>query len=184
MPKSKYDMANTAIRIFLQDVGKFYDEARGLKPFVPHVGQFAELLGFFSSKCCYCGDVITKKTTSLDHLIPMNKFSLGLHAWGNVVPCCQPCNKEKQQTQWKTFLVKKAPSLERLQRVNLIESFVATKLYDPNLDLHEYADNLYEDVGAVAMTLIHLRYKQAEAGIKGMLKPASAIEVLTSEPEA
>ena len=67
MPKSKYDMANTAIRIFLQEVGKFYDEARGLKPFVPHVGQLAELLGFFSSKCCYCGDVITNHESFAVH---------------------------------------------------------------------------------------------------------------------
>jgi len=42
--------------------------------------------------------------------------------------------------------------------------------YDPNLDLHEYAGNLYEDVGEVSMTLINLRYKQAEEGIKKLLR--------------
>jgi hypothetical protein len=35
--------------------------------------------------------------------------------------------------------------------------------------LHEFADNLYEDVGEVTMTLIKLRYKQAEDGIKKLL---------------
>jgi hypothetical protein len=38
--------------------------------------------------------------------------------------------------------------------------------YDPELNLHKYADSLYEDIGAVAMTLINLRYKQAEDAIK------------------
>ena len=172
MARSRYDIANTAIRIFLQDVGKFYDEARGLKPFVPLVGQLDELLSYFSSQCCYCGVTLTRKTVSLDHLIPMNKVALGLHAWGNVVPCCQPCNKEKQQTQWKAFLGKKAAGPVAEAREKRVEAFVLSKLYDPNLNLHEYADNLYEDVGAVAMTLIHLRYKQAEAGIKNLLKTA------------
>ena len=38
--------------------------------------------------------------------------------------------------------------------------------YNPNLNLHKYADNLYEDIGAVALTLIKLRYNQAEEEIK------------------
>ena len=184
MSRSKYDIANTAIRIFLQDVGKFYDEARHLKPFVPLVGQLDELLSYFSGQCCYCGYVLTRKTVSLDHLIPMNKVALGLHAWGNVVPCCQPCNKEKQQTPWKLFLGKKAIGTVGELRQELIEGFVLSKLYDPNLDLHEYADNLYEDVGAVAMTLIQLRYKQAEAGIKSLLKTAPLPELPGVEENA
>jgi hypothetical protein len=56
----------------------------------------------------------------------------------------------------------------------LIESFAAAKKYDLNLNLHMYADNLYEDVGAVAMTLIQLRYKQAEQKIRAVLGGAPA----------
>ena len=41
--------------------------------------------------------------------------------------------------------------------------------YDPNLNLSKYANNLYEDIGEVAMTLIKLRYKQAEEDIKILL---------------
>jgi hypothetical protein len=33
MPRSQSDLSNTAIRIFLQDVGAFYDAERGLEPF-------------------------------------------------------------------------------------------------------------------------------------------------------
>jgi hypothetical protein len=170
MSRSRYDIANSAIRIFLQDVGKFYDEARGFIPFGPKVQQVAELLSFFNSQCCYCGTKIDKASVSLDHLIPMNKTALGLHAWGNVVPCCHACNNEKQQKSWQNYLNQKLSPGECQTRMALIESFVSMKRYDPTLNLHEYAGNLYEDVGAVAMTLIQLRYKQAETGIQQLLK--------------
>jgi 5-methylcytosine-specific restriction endonuclease McrA len=168
MARSKSDISNSAIRIFLQDVGKFYDEERGFEPFVPKVAQKNELLKFFDNKCCFCGTAIDRKSLSQDHLIPMNKSSLGLHAWGNVVPCCKSCNNEKQQKPWANFIKNKAGdfSAERTERIN---KFVASKKYDPSLNLHKYADNLYEDIGEVAMTLINLRYKQAENGIKQLL---------------
>lgn len=168
MPRSKSDISNSAIRIFLQDVGRFYDEARGFEPFGPKVAQKDELLTYFGYECCFCGAIIDRRTLSQDHLIPMNKAFLGLHAWGNVVPCCSPCNNEKQQRPWKEFVEQKAGQ-NALVRITKIESFVTAKNYDPALDLHEYADNLYEDVGQVAMTLINLRYKQAQNGIERIL---------------
>jgi hypothetical protein len=54
-------------------------------------------------------------------------------------------------------------------RTALIENFAVVKRYDLDLNLHLYADNLYEDAGAVAMTLIQLRYKQAEQKIRATL---------------
>ena len=87
MARSKFDISNSAIRIFLQDVGKFYDEARGFfDPFGPKVSQKDELLDFFKHECCFCSAEINRKSLSHNHLISMNKKSLGLHAWGNVVP--------------------------------------------------------------------------------------------------
>ena len=170
MARSKSDIANNAIRIFLQDVGKYYDQARGFEPFGPKKGQKEELLEYFDYSCCFCGVGINIQTLSQDHLIPTNKAFLGLHAWGNVVPCCQACNNEKQQQPWREFLGMKASGQHAKNRAARIDSFVADKGYDPNLDLHDYADNLYEDVGEVAMTLIQLRYKQAEQRIKSLLR--------------
>ena len=169
MPQTKSNIANSAIRIFLQEVGKFYDEARGLDPFGPKKTQKRELLEIFGHQCCYCGESINEKTLSKDHLIPMNKASLGLHAWGNVVPCCKDCNNEKQQTDWKEFLAKKTDGSTRRKRLAKIKKFVRDKAYDPNLNLHEYADNLYQDVGEVALTLIRLRYEQAQQMIRELL---------------
>ncbi len=168
MARSKSDISNSAIRIFLQDVGKFYDEVRGLEPFGPKVAQKDELLTFFNNECCFCGAPIDRRSLSQDHLIPMNKTALGLHAWGNVVPCCSPCNNEKQQKSWRQFILSKAGD-KASERTERIEDFVKIKNYDPSLNLHGFADNLYEDVGQVAMTLINLRYKQAQDGIKKLL---------------
>jgi 5-methylcytosine-specific restriction endonuclease McrA len=169
MARSKSDISNSAIRIFLQDVGKYYDEVRGFEPFGPKIAQKDELLDFFNHECCFCGVEINRKSLSQDHLIPMNKSALGLQAWGNVVPCCQPCNNEKQQRPWQQFLITKSRSDAKI-RENKINHFVTSKNYDPTLNLHDFADNLYEDVGQVAMTLINLRYKQAQEGIKKLLE--------------
>ena len=168
MARSKSDISNSAIRIFLQDVGKFYDEARGFESFGPKVAQKDELLEYFNHECCFCGASIDRKSLSQDHLIPMNKSALGLHAWGNVVPCCSSCNNEKQQKPWLQFIVIKAGE-KAAERTKRIQEFVVSKNYDPTLNLHEFADNLYEDIGEVAMTLINLRYKQAQDGIKKLL---------------
>ena len=169
MAKSKSDISNNAIRIFLQMVGHFYDEARGHSKFVPNKGQKQELLEFFDHQCCYCGRLITVDTLSQDHLIPMNKEHLGLHAWGNVVPCCKDCNNAKQHAGWSEFLATQAKGKTLEDRRNKILLFVENRRYDPNLQLRDYAGNLYEDVGVVAMTLIQLRYKQAEDAITQLL---------------
>ena len=86
MARSRSDISNSAILIVLQAVGKFYDEARGFEPFVPKKAQKIELLEFFNYECCFCGDSIDQGSLSQDLLSPMNKKSLVLHAWGNVVP--------------------------------------------------------------------------------------------------
>lgn len=169
MARSKSDIANSAIRIFLQKVGVFYDQERGYEKFVPNKKQKEELLGYFHHECCFCGAEITTKSLSQDHLIPMNKASLGLHAWGNVVPCCQACNNEKQQKPWQEYIMLKANGSILSKRIERINTFVKKYNYEPNLHLDEYAGNLYEDVGEVAMTLIGLRYKQAEEAIKKLL---------------
>ena len=169
MARSKSDISNSAIRIFLQDVGKFYDQARGFDPFVPKKKQKQELLEHFGFGCCYCGRKLDVSSLSQDHLIPMNKTFLGLHAWGNVVPCCQDCNNKKQQTIWEIFIKEASNSGDLKNRTDRIKSFVREMRYDPNLNLHSFADNLYEDVGEVAMTLVNLRYKQAEDEIRRIL---------------
>jgi NMD protein affecting ribosome stability and mRNA decay len=168
--RSKSDISNHAIRIFLQDVGKFYDEERGLTKFIPNKKQKEELLSFFKNECCFCGKLLKVETLCQDHLIALNKKSLGLHAWGNVVPCCYDCNKVKHHKDWLEFLKASNTPENFDKRKNRINEFITNYKYNPRLNLQEIAANLYQDVGEVAATLIKLRYHQAEEIIKQVLK--------------
>jgi hypothetical protein len=89
MPRAKSDIANMAIRIFLQDMGRAYDEERDLTPYNGKA-HFPTVRAFFEERCCYCGIGFDQTAAHQDHLIPVNKTDLGLHAWGDIVPACQP----------------------------------------------------------------------------------------------
>jgi hypothetical protein len=168
MPRSQSDLSNTAIRIFLQEVGNFYDIERGFAVFKPSIRQKEEVHAFFNNECAYCGTPLIADVSTLDHLIPLNRTALGLHAWGNVISCCRGCNKEKHFKGWEEFLQAKAGHLTAPRRTRIF-AFVEHYRYKPELGLHSIAQNLYEDVGAVGSTLIRLRLKQAEENIRAAL---------------
>jgi 5-methylcytosine-specific restriction endonuclease McrA len=159
MARGRADIANTALRIFLQDMGAAYDQERGLAPYNGSK-DFPEVRAFFGEQCCYCGTELEPNRVAQDHLVPMNKKSLGLHAWGNVVPACQDCNAKKQGKEWHAYLVTRAGERtpERYERVT---AFVAKYKYDPDPnDLRDTAEELYEEVGSIAMTLIGAKVKR------------------------
>jgi hypothetical protein len=81
MARSKSDISNSAIRIFLQNVGKFYDEARGFDAFRPTKSQKQELLDYFDHGCCFYGGSIDLKSLSQDHL--RAPFNAHLHTVAN-----------------------------------------------------------------------------------------------------
>jgi hypothetical protein len=149
MARSRADIANTALRIFLQEMGVEYDKERGLTPY-RGAKDFAVVKEFFDGNCCYCN---TAPATVGDHLIPMNKSSLGLHAWGNVVPACGPCNATKQGSDWKDFMIQQAGA-DASARYTRMQAFLSKYEYHPKGDLREVAEVLYDEVGAVAMALI------------------------------
>jgi hypothetical protein len=169
VPRSQSDLSNTAIRIFLQDVGAFYDTERGFEPFRPTIRQKEEVHAFFSRCCAYCGVSLDADLQTLDHLIPLNRTALGLHAWGNVVACCRHCNKEKHFKNWLDFLRLKAAEQFEPRRKRILQ-FVKHYRYKPELGLHTIAQNLYQDVGEVGMTLLRLRFKQAQETIRTIVE--------------
>jgi len=172
MPRSQSDLSNTAIRIFLQDVGNFYDHARGFEVFTPTAKQKQLVYAYFDGCCAYCGTLLDGDLATLDHLIPLNKKALGLHAWGNVVASCRHCNKEKHFKDWLEFLRVKAGDRWELRRERIL-AFVAHYSYSPELGLHTIAENLYQDVGEVGMTLVRLRLRQAQESISAIVRPRS-----------
>lgn len=160
MARGRADIANTALRIFLQEMGEAYDEERGLKPY-DGSKDFPEVRRFFAERCCYCGGDLTIGRVAQDHLIPMNKTALGLHAWGNIVPACLDCNAKKQGAEWHAYLVTRAGAnaAERYQRV---QDFIKQYKYAPDSsDLRDVAEELYDEVGSIAMTLIAAKIKRA-----------------------
>jgi len=165
MPRSQSDLSNTAIRIFLQEVGNFYDKERGFDIFKPTKKQKQVVHLFFGGCCAYCGVALDGDLTTLDHLIPLNKTALGLHAWGNLVACCRHCNKEKHFKYWVDFLRSKAGEQFESRKAR-IDNFVTDYKYDPELGLLTIAQNLYQDVGEVGMTLVRLRLRQAQETIR------------------
>lgn len=157
--------------MLLQSAGGVYDEVRGYQKFTKNSAHWKESVKFFSSACCYCGLKLTAENLTEDHLIPINKTSLGLHAWGNLVPSCHRCNKEKNSKNWKEFLALKSKGKLYGDRFARIVRFQKKFKYNPKINLKEIANNLYEDVGEVSNLLIQLRLRQAERLIK-TLAPA------------
>ena len=167
--KSKSDISNSAIRMLLQEAGATYDEARGYKKFNTKSGTWKKVSEYFYNSCSYCGTPLDSDDKTNDHLLPINKTALGLHAWGNIVPCCRRCNKEKHHGDWRTFLKLKCDKSIFKKRELRIVNFQRDFKYEPTLNLREIANNLYEDIGEVSSTLIRLRLKQAEAVINEMV---------------
>lgn len=152
MPRGRADIANSALRIFLQEMGGIYDDERGLPRFRKQ--NSVDIAEFFGNRCCYCGtDFEEAGRVTQDHLVPMNKEALGLHAWGNVVPACPPCNSKKQGRDWREFIIERAGA-EAPERHAKVKAFVAEYAYAPSLQFRDTAAQLYEEVGAVAMSLI------------------------------
>jgi len=171
MAKGRSDISNFALRVFLQKVGHVYDTQRGFEPFKPTKNQWVTVTNFFGGRCCYCNAPLNQEEATEDHLIPLNKSASGLHAWGNVVLCCGKCNKMKHGKDWREYLITVCvDKIEYQNREIVIENFQTYYKYDPKIKIGPITRNLYEDVGAVAMTLIELRFKQAEQVIQEMLK--------------
>lgn len=159
MPRGRADIANTALRIFLQEMGAAYDQERGFEVYNGSK-HFGEIRDFFRQRCCYCGDDLLTGSIAQDHLIPMNKTSLGLHAWGNIVPACSQCNAKKQGKEWHAYLVGRA-GVDASERYRRVTEFVAHYKYAPDpADLRVVAEELYDEVGMIAMTLVSMKVRR------------------------
>ena len=161
VPRGRPDIANTALRIFLQEMGAAYDEERGLAPY-KGAKDFAQIKEFFGGRCCYCNADFAATPAVQDHLVPMNKADLGLHAWGNIVPACQACNAAKQRKDWRDYIIERAGK-DAGERHARVREFLAHYRYDPTYDFSDVAEELYAEVGSIAMTLINKKVRRVRA---------------------
>jgi hypothetical protein len=157
--KAKSDIANTAVRIFLQDFGAEYDAVRELPKYVK-AKHLPEIVEFFDNRCCYCGVGFGAGTPPVqDHLVPLNRSDLGLHAWGNVVPSCAACNAFKQGKPWHEVVAARAGD-HASGRYRRITEFITHYGYEPPYDLAAATADLYAEAGEVAMSLIRTKIKR------------------------
>ncbi len=159
MSRGKADISNTAVRIFLQEFGAAYDDERNL-PRYSKAKHFGEISTFFGGRCCYCGSDLDGKGVQ-DHLIPLNRNGLGLHAWGNIVPSCGPCNAFKQGKPWHEVVAARAGD-SAADRYKLISEFVNRYAYAPPYDLKSATADLYAEIGSVGMALVRTKIERTK----------------------
>lgn len=156
-------VANTVVRMFLARIGATYDRQRGMKPYSKlSIGTI--LRDEFGHCCCYCELPLTDAAVDEDHLIPTNKSTAGLHAWGNVVPACKPCNKRKHYREWRFFLREISTTDDEFhRRASRIEEFQRKYRYAPAVGLEIVAGALHKEVSDFTVTLMDRKIKEAEA---------------------
>ena len=131
--KTMSDVPNKTVRLFLQEAGKQYDANRGYRPFK----KDAEILDRFRNRCAYCGEEAIRLVD--EHVLGINRQWAGLHAWGNIVPSCSPCNVSKANKEWRT-----TTTLNDKRR-EAIEDYIRDYRYAPDVDeLKVVLGKLYE----------------------------------------
>lgn len=155
-------VANIATRIFLLRVGQRYDRMRGLEPYRED-RDIAVVVADFEGRCCFCETLLGPANTTDDHLTPTNQTSLGLTAWGNVVPACTDCNKRKHFQEWRPYLRSISTSdADFTRRVAKIDAFQMKYRYAPGVGLELAAKELYREVVTQTDALINAKIDSAE----------------------
>jgi hypothetical protein len=164
LANTKNDVAQQATRWFLTSLGERYDQVRGMAHFRPTKSQWSEVMLFFDSECAYCGLPISEAPMLKDHLIPLNRQAGGLHAWGNVVPSCRPCNDSKASADWRSWLSAHRP-LDGESRIKHLEAFAGKYGYSLQADFAGAAEALYREVMSAAEALVESAVRDALASV-------------------
>ncbi|CAB4682983.1 MAG: hypothetical protein F2662_01925 [Actinobacteria bacterium] len=164
----KGDASNAAVRALLTLVGERHD----LAVFGTPPGELRDkklkqrLAAEFNNQCVYCETHLSGKM-EVDHVIPMNQKSLGLHMYGNLVPACTECNRAKKSKSLGEFL-EKHKIRNSTQLKNKIEARARRfGVTEPSDALKGLVANLYLDVGSLVV-------KQAESILKTLPEPSTA----------
>ena len=155
--RSFADVPNRIVRLFLQEAGRQYDANRGY----PRFGSMPPaLLARFKNACAYCG---APPPLVEEHLVPINRTSVGLHAWGNIVPACKVCNDLKAGNSWESH-----PKLDDTRR-DRIAVYVAEHGYDPDVtELRVVLGKLYELADRQTRALVEFGLVASRPHIAGL----------------
>ena len=104
-----------------------------------------------------------------EHLVPINRKSVGLHAWGNIVPACKPCNDVKAAGSWADH-----PCLDSARR-DAIAAYISEYGYDPDVaELRVVLGKLYSLADGQTRALVDFGLVASRPYIAGLHKPDPA----------
>ena len=134
------DVANAFIRCLLCDLS--------LK-----IGTFSEAdlnqaKEYFGGKCPYTGEDLGENYV-LDHLVPINRNSCGLHLKGNIIATSKSANSKKSSANYIDFIHNKVEGTEaeKKARIEKIKSFVEqTGYHECNDKIKDYCLKKYEEI--------------------------------------
>ena len=144
----KQDASNAFIRALLTVAGVNRDfEVLGILPGDLSNNKLRpKLLSEFDGRCAYCDIELADQQMNIDHVVPINKTSAGLHMYGNLVPSCRPCNSAKKNLSLIQFATA-YPERVKPGTVERLEARAAR--YGADLDttaLRKFAESLYAQV--------------------------------------
>jgi 5-methylcytosine-specific restriction endonuclease McrA len=158
--RSYSHVPNRIVRLFLEQAGRQYDRNRGLPPFG---SMTASLRSRFGGSCAYCGEAAKPVA---EHVVPINRTAVGLHAWGNIVPACEPCNKIKAGSSWGEH-----PRLDEPRR-SAINAYVVDDDYDPDVkELRIVVEKLYELADTQTRALVDFGLVASRPHMAGLHTP-------------
>lgn len=164
--RSFADVPNRIVRLFLQEAGHQYDVNRGYPPFRRLTPA---LLERFDGSCAYCGRPAAPLVE--EHLVPINRTEVGLHAWGNIVPACKPCNDIKAAKPWRDH-----PMLDDSRR-EAIDRYVLEHGYDPDVvELRVVLGKLYELADRQTRALVDFGLVASRPYIAGLHRPGPSAD--------
>lgn len=151
---NKQSAANQFVRAVLTLLGESRDfNVLGLAPGQLRGAKLKEaLIKEFNGKCAYCETKITIATADVDHVVPMNKVSVGLHMYGNLVIACKPCNSDKHSHSMAAFVAKYPGRVRPSVIHKLMER---SRKYGSDLDtkpLRAFVEDLYASISALVET--------------------------------
>ena len=146
---NRQSAANGVVRSLLTAIGEHRDsQVLGLAPSSLQGKKIRKsLLVEFEGRCAYCDQAVDGNEFDVDHLVPINKSSGGLHMYGNLVLSCKPCNAKKHSYDLDEFL-EKFPEYNTIEvKKRLVDR---AKQYGADLDLQElraFAETVYLRIG-------------------------------------
>jgi hypothetical protein len=159
--------SNAAVRAALTILGERRDAAvLGLAPGNLRGKKIrAALLEEFEGRCAYCEKTL-KDDFHVDHMVPMNRASLGLHMYGNLVPACMQCNGDKKALTLEVFIQK-----TKLPKGKSIQTKLQKRAVKYGADLD--SKQVKQLMEAMYQQISDLIFQEAERAFKMLPAPSS-----------